>query len=104
VKADAVTKIQNGLATPTNITAAAGIAVASIGNNVITAASVNAAALNGKGDWNVGKTGYALTQTFPANFADMTIAVTTGIVDANIQKINDVTITGDGQPGTEFGV
>jgi len=25
-------------------------------------------------------------------------------VDANIQSINDVTITGDGQPGTEFGV
>ena len=42
VKADAVTKIQNGLATPTNITAAAGIAVTSIGANVITAASMNA--------------------------------------------------------------
>lgn len=27
-----------------------------------------------------------------------------GNVDANIQKINDVTITGDGQSGTEFGV
>jgi len=25
-------------------------------------------------------------------------------VDANTQSINDVTITGDGQPGTEFGV
>jgi len=93
-----------GFATPTNITAAAGIAVTSIGNNVITAASINAAALNGKGDWNIGKTGYALTQTFPANFADLAIAVTTGIVDANVQKINDITITGDGQTGTEFGV
>jgi hypothetical protein len=40
----------------------------------------------------------------PANFADMTIEVTTGIVDANVQKINDVTITGDGQVGTEFSV
>lgn len=29
---------------------------------------------------------------------------TAGIVDANIQQINDVTITGDGQAGTEFGV
>ncbi len=27
-----------------------------------------------------------------------------GQVDANIQRINDTTITGDGQPGTEFGV
>jgi hypothetical protein len=27
-----------------------------------------------------------------------------GFVDANVQKINDVTITGDGQSGTEFGV
>lgn len=29
--------------------------------NVITAGSINAAALNGKGDWNIGKTGYSLT-------------------------------------------
>ena len=27
-----------------------------------------------------------------------------GQVDANVQSINDVTITGDGQSGTEFGV
>jgi hypothetical protein len=27
-----------------------------------------------------------------------------GVVDANVQRINDVTITGDGQVGTEFGV
>lgn len=29
--------------------------------NVLTAAAINAAALNGKGDWPVGKTGYSLT-------------------------------------------
>jgi hypothetical protein len=29
---------------------------------------------------------------------------TAGLVDANVQQINDVTITGDGQVGTEFGV
>lgn len=29
---------------------------------------------------------------------------TAGIVDANVQQINDVTITGNGQVGTEFGV
>jgi len=49
--------------------------------NVITSASINAAALNGKGDWNIGKTGYSLTQSFPTNFADMSITVTTGLVD-----------------------
>jgi hypothetical protein len=27
-----------------------------------------------------------------------------GNVDANVEKINTVTITGDGQVGTEFGV
>lgn len=47
----------------------------------ITAASVAASALNGKGDWNIGKTGYSLTQAFPSNFAQMSISVTTGLVD-----------------------
>lgn len=49
------------LATTTNITAATGVTVSAIGAGVITAASVAAAAFNGKGDWNVGKTGYSLT-------------------------------------------
>jgi hypothetical protein len=35
--------------------------VGAIAANAITAASINAAALNGKGDWNIGKTGYALS-------------------------------------------
>lgn len=35
----------------------------SIPANWITAAGITAAALNGKGDWNIGKTGYALTAT-----------------------------------------
>lgn len=35
--------------------------VSALANNVITAAAINAAALNGKGDWNIGKTGYALS-------------------------------------------
>ena len=48
--------------------------------NWLTAAGIAAAALNGKGDWNIGKTGYTLTQTFPVNFSDLAIAVTTGRV------------------------
>lgn len=50
------------------------------GSGAITAASIAASALNGKGDWNIGKTGYTLVQTFPANFADLAITVTTGRV------------------------
>lgn len=42
--------------TATNVTTVNGLAA-----GVITAASVAASALNGKGDWNVGKTGYSLT-------------------------------------------
>lgn len=34
--------------------------VGAMAANVLTAAAINAAALNGKGDWNIGKTGYAL--------------------------------------------
>jgi len=52
-----------------------------IGANAITAAKIAAGALDGKGDWNIGKTGYSLTQAFPTNFADLSIVVTTGLVD-----------------------
>lgn len=41
--------------TATNVTTVNGLAA-----GVITAASIAAAGLNGKGDWNVGKTGYAI--------------------------------------------
>lgn len=41
----------------------AAVTVGTINANVITATSIAAAALNGKGDWNIGKTGYALTAT-----------------------------------------
>jgi len=88
-----------GFATPTNITAASGVSLAasqhvivdsgtvttltnlpSIPANWITAAGITAAALDGKGNWNIGKTGYSLTQSFPTNFADLAITVTTGRV------------------------
>ncbi len=44
------------ITTATNVTTVNGLAAA-----VITAASIAASALNGKGDWNIGKTGYALS-------------------------------------------
>ena len=40
----------------------------------LTAAGIAASALNGKGDWNIGKTGYTLTQAFPANFAALDVS------------------------------
>lgn len=59
----------------------AGVAVSTINANVIDAASIATSAMDGKGDWNIGKTGYTLTQAFPSNFADMSITLTTGLVD-----------------------
>ena len=109
---------QSALATPTNITAGT-ITTAtnltnlpSIPNNWLTAAGIAASALNGKGDWNIGKTGYSLTQAFPTNFAtlaidangDVTVVTNndkTGYALAatqsvNVSQINGVTILGDG--------
>ncbi len=69
--ADVTTELQSGLATPTNITAGTLTTVTNLTNlpaipaNWLTAAGIAAAALNGKGDWNIGKAGYALT-TAPA--------------------------------------
>lgn len=51
----------------------AAVTLPSIPANWITAAGINTAAMNGKGDWNIGKTGYSLTQTFPANFSSLSI-------------------------------
>lgn len=46
---------------------------AKLATGAITAATIAASALNGKGDWNIGKTGYTLTQAFPSNFASLGI-------------------------------
>jgi len=70
------------LASTTNITAGTITTTTNLTNlpsipsNWITAAGINAAALNGKGDWNIGKTGYSLTQAFPTNFS--ALAITAG--------------------------
>lgn len=49
------------------------ITASAISNDAITSAKIAASALNDKGNWNVGKTGYSLTQTFPTNFATLSI-------------------------------
>jgi len=71
-----VTTLTNLPSIPANWLTATGIA-----SNAITAAKIAASALNGKGDWNIGKTGYSLTQPFPTNFADLSITFSTGLVN-----------------------
>lgn len=58
--------------------------VGAMAATVLTAAAIAATALDGKGDWNINKTGYSLTQAFPTNFADLAIAVTTGRIDLGL--------------------
>lgn len=88
VAATAITTVKavQGLTTADTITTTTNLTnLPSIPANWITAAGITAAALNGKGDWNVGKTGYSLTQTFPTNFASL------GISAAG--KVNGVVLT-----------
>lgn len=55
--------------------------------NWLTAAGINAGALNGKGDWNVGKTGYTLTPT--TGLGDQTANITGTITTAtNVTTVN----------------
>lgn len=44
---------------------------------------------------NNDKTGYSLTQTFPANFASLGISAA-GNANADVKKVNAVTVNGDG--------
>jgi hypothetical protein len=61
--------------------------VGSIGTGGIVAGSIGAAALNGKGDWNVGKTGYALTAT--TGLGNQTANITGTITTAtNVTTVN----------------
>ena len=68
------------------------IILPSIPANWITAAGIAAGGMDGKGNWNVGKTGYTLTQSFPANFSSMTISGA-GIVDSFTQGFLNGTLT-----------
>jgi len=65
-----------------------------ITTNWLTATGIAASALDGKGNWNIGKTSYTLSQTFPANFSDFAITVTTGKVTAENVTLAAATHTG----------
>jgi hypothetical protein len=89
ITAGAGVTFPSSVASPTNITAGTITTVGTTNNLTslpaipsgwITAAGIAANALNGKGDWNVGKTGYSLTQDFPSNFANLSITPG-GLVD-----------------------
>lgn len=81
--------------TATNVTTVNGLA-----SGVITAASIAASALNGKGDWNIGKTGYALsTAGIQAIWDALTSALTT--VGSIGKKLADWVI-GTTQTGDSF--
>lgn len=89
VAADYFDPATDTVATVTNLTN-----LPTIPANWLTAAGIAASALDGKGNWNIGKTGYTLTQTFPANFSDFAITVTTGKVTAENVTLAAATHTG----------
>lgn len=75
----------------------------SIPANWITAAGIAANALNGKGNWNVGKTGYSLTITPPTAAAistqvwsETTRTLTAFTIGVNVAQINSAPVLGDG--------
>lgn len=82
----------DGANTTTPLTAAGtrtALGLATPNMDVQFAASVTATG------FNIGKTGYTLTQSFPANFASLVISAT-GDANSDINKINGVVISGDG--------
>jgi hypothetical protein len=81
------------VASPTNITAATGITLAAATHTGAVIPTVSAVT-----GLTAADVGAIKTQTDKLTFTQ------TGHVDANVQRINDVAITGDGQSGTEFGV
>lgn len=104
ITAAAGVTLPSTVASPTNITAGTITTVTNltnlptIPNDWITAAGIAATALNGKGDWNIGKTGYSLTQSFPANFAALGINAS-GHVERVV--LVDTTTTNTDMRGTD---
>lgn len=108
--ADALQPTTAGRTLDVNATGEAGLdlnnttgtwAAAQFASNFLTAAKIATAALNGKGDWNIGKTGYALsTAGILAIWNQLTSALTTAStigkllvdnIDAAISSRNSVT-------------
>lgn len=71
-----------------------GYSVSTLAANVITASSVAASALDGKGDWNINKTGYSLTITPPTAIENRQ-EMDTNSVDLNTLIVGQSTINGN---------
>ena len=69
-----------------------------ISSGAFSAAKFTASALDGKGDWNIGKTGYTLIQAFPANFAALGIS---GGGDISRVTLVDTTTLNSDMRGTD---
>ncbi len=86
VTAGAGVTFPSSVASPTNITAGTIATVTNLTNlpsipaGWLTAAGIASGALDNKGNWNIGKSGYTLIQSFPSNFASMSITAG-GLVD-----------------------
>ena len=80
-----------------SVTGAVGSVTGNVGGSVasVTGAVGSVTGSVGSVVGHTPQTGDTFAQ-LPTNFADMKIEVTTGIVDSNVQKINDVAIIGDG--------
>lgn len=102
VAADVTTEIQSGLATAASITSLD----SKIGTPAGASVSADVAAVKVDTAAILVDTGTTLDGNITAIKAktDSLTYTVAGQVDANVQRINDVTITGDGQVGTEFGV
>lgn len=80
-------KIATGAITSTQLASGA-ITATSIATDAITSTKIAASALNGKGDWNIGKTGYSLTVA-PLDAAGVRSAV--GLASANLDtQLGDI--------------
>lgn len=106
--ADYVTELQSGLATAAALDTVDNFLDTEIASIISTLSTIQStlAALGGYVDTEVAAI-LAAVDTEVAAIKAKTDSLTftvAGVVDANIQRINDVAITGDGQPGTEFDI
>jgi len=90
--ADAVTEIQAGLATPTNITAATGVALAASQHVIVDSGTITTYTGNTPQTADVS----TLITTVGVAGAGLTVAGVTGVVSADVKKVNAITVTGSG--------
>jgi hypothetical protein len=88
--------VMNGVSLGTGLTVATATNLTnlpSIPANWLTAAGINASALNGKGDWNIGKTGYALSSAGVQAIWDALTSVLTTVGSIGKLLVDNVNAT-----------